>query len=231
MRRPAALAVAVLATVGLLVSGWALWPQGGEVTAPAGRAPSAGPLDAPDLDAERSPEGARTGTGPGEVMPRSTSTLPAREATVAQTVRLTASTVRIDVRVRPVGVARDRQMALPPDPTVLGWYRYGPAPGSGGGSVVLAGHLDSRRYGLGPLVRLREVELGDRIDVTRDDGTRRAYRVRSLRRYDRQALPAEIFSRVGRERLRIVTCGGAYLPDRGGYQLNLVVTAVPVRTA
>jgi hypothetical protein len=96
---------------------------------------------------------------------------------------------------------------------------------------VLAGHLDSRRYGLGPLVRLRDAEVGDRIQVTRDDGTRRAYRVRSLRRYERQALPAELFSRVGRERLRIVTCGGAYLPARGGYQLNLVVTAIPDRSA
>jgi hypothetical protein len=142
-------------------------------------------------------------------------------------VRLTAATVGIDVRVRPVGVARDRQMALPADPSVLGWYRYGPAPGAGRGSVVVAGHLDSRRYGLGPLARLRDVQVGDRIEVTRDDGTRRAYVVGSLRRYDRQALPAEVFSRTGRERLRIVTCGGPFLPDRGGYQQNLVVTAVP----
>ncbi len=229
MSRRAALAVAVLATLGLLVSGWALWPRADDGTAPTGPGPSAGPLDAPDLGADRSPEGSTT--TPDENIPRSTATLPTPETTVAQTVRLTAATVGIDVRVRPVGVARDRQMALPADPAVMGWYRYGPAPGSGRGSVVMAGHLDSRRYGLGPLVGLRDLQTGDRVGVTLDDGTRRAYRVRSLQRYDRQALPAEIFSRVGRERLRIVTCGGAYLPDRGGYQLNLVVTAVPVRSA
>lgn len=221
------MAVAALATVGLLVSGWALWPRGGEGSVPAGSGPSVGRLDASDRPGGASPDG--SGVEPGETIPRARATLPSPAADLAGAARLRAPTIGLDVPVRPVGVARDRQMALPPDPTVLGWYRYGPAPGSGGGSVVLAGHLDSRRYGLGPLVRLREVELGDRIEVTRDDGTRRAYLVRSLRRYDRQALPAEIFSRVGRERLRIVTCGGAYLPDRGGYQLNLVVTAVPAR--
>lgn len=221
--------MAVLATVGLLVSGWALWPRTDEGTVPAGPGPSAGPLEAPDLRTDISPDG--SGAGPSADIPRSPATLPTAEAAIAQAVRLTAPSVGIDLPVRPVGVARDRQMALPADPTVLGWYRYGPAPGSGRGSVVLAGHLDSRRYGLGPLVRLRDAEVGDRIEVAGDDGTRRAYTIRSLRRYDRQALPAELFSRVGRERLRIVTCGGAYLPDRGGYQLNLVVTAVPARSA
>ena len=48
-----------------------------------------------------------------------------------------------------------------------------------------------------------------------------------VRRYDRQALPEELFARTGTERLRIITCGGDYLPDEGGYQQNLVVTAVP----
>lgn len=224
MSRRAALVVVVLATVGLLVSAVALWPRGDDVTTSVDPGPSTGPLEAPDLAASRPPGG---GARPGQRVPRSPATLPAAPD-VAQAVRLAAPTVGIDSRVRPVGVARDRQMALPDDPAVLGWYRYGPAPGSGRGSVVLAGHLDSRRYGLGPLVRLRDVQVGDRVEVTHDDGTRRAYRVRSLRRYDRQALPVELFSRTGPERLRIVTCGGAYLPDRGGYQLNLVVTAVPV---
>jgi sortase (surface protein transpeptidase) len=118
-------------------------------------------------------------------------------------------------------------MALPADPEVLGWYRFGPAPGAGTGSVVLAGHLDSERYGLGPLVGLREVEVGDRLRVTRADGTARRYAVVDVRRYDRQALPEELFARTGPERLRIITCGGEYLPDAGGYQQNLVVTAVP----
>lgn len=133
----------------------------------------------------------------------------------------------IDSPVRPVGVAADGQMALPANPAVLGWYRFGPAPGDGTGSVVLAGHLDSKRYGLGPLVALREVDVGDVVRVARSDGGLRRYAVVDIRRYDRQALPEELFARTGPERLRIITCGGEYDPENGGYQQNLVVTAAP----
>jgi hypothetical protein len=140
---------------------------------------------------------------------------------------LQIASVDIDMTVRPVGVSSDGQMALPPDPEVLGWYRFGPSPGVGTGSAVLAGHLDSKRYGLGPLVGLRQVDAGDAVGVTRADGTRRGYIVVEVRRYAKQALPEALFARNGPERLQIITCGGDYLPDRGGYQDNLVVTAAP----
>ena len=142
-------------------------------------------------------------------------------------MRVQVVSADIDSVVRPVGVSPDGQMALPPDPEVLGWYRFGPAPGAGTGSVVLAGHLDSKRFGLGPLVGLRDVETRDVVRVTRADGSLRRYTVLDVRRYDRQALPEKLFARTGPERLRIITCGGDYLPDEGGYQQNLVVTAVP----
>lgn len=140
--------------------------------------------------------------------------------------RLRVSEIGLDAAVRPVGVAADRQMRLPDDPRILGWYRFGPAPG-GTGSVVLAGHVDSRRFGVGPLAELPSIEVGDRIEVVTGSGGVRAYRVDSIERFDKQALPAAVFARTGPERLRLVTCTGPYLPDAGGYRDNLVVTAVP----
>ena len=128
--------------------------------------------------------------------------------------------------MRPVGVGGDRQMRLPADPRVLGWYRFGPAPGDGG-SVVLAGHVDSRTFGVGPLAALQTVDVGERVEVVTASDEVRSYRVDSIERFDRQALPAAVFARTGPERLRLVTCTGPYLPDAGGYQQNLVVTAVP----
>ena len=54
------------------------------------------------------------------------------------------------------------------------------------------------------------------------------FEVRSVRVISKRALPLnEIFDRDGPPRLRIVSCGGAYLPAQGGYQDNIVVTAVP----
>ena len=132
----------------------------------------------------------------------------------------------LDATVRPVGVGGERQMRLPADPRVLGWYRFGPAPG-GEGAVVLAGHVDSRRFGVGPLAALQTIGVGERVEVVTGPGRVRSYRVDSIERFDRQALPAAVFTRTGPERLRLVTCTGPFLPDAGGYQQNLVVTAVP----
>ena len=70
----------------------------------------------------------------------------------------------LDATVRPVGVGGERQMRLPADPRVLGWYRFGPGPGDQG-SVVLAGHVDSRRFGVGPLADLPAIGVGDRIEI------------------------------------------------------------------
>ena len=195
------------------------------MTAPlAGLAGDARSLQALRSDAARDPKARGTDAAPSGGM---AGTSPSAPRETARAVRVQVVSADIDSVVRPVGVSPDGQMALPPDPEVLGWYRYGPAPGDGTGSVVLAGHLDSERYGLGPLVELRNVESGDPVRVTRADGTRGRYTVAGVRRYDRQALPGKLFTRTGPERLRIITCGGDYLPDEGGYQQNLVVTAVP----
>lgn len=141
-------------------------------------------------------------------------------------IRLRVPSIGLDATVRPVGVGDDGQMRLPADPRVLGWYRFGPAPG-GRGSVVLAGHVDSRRFGVGPLAALQTIAVGERIEVATGSDEVRFYRVDSIETFDRQALPATVFARTGPERLRLVTCTGPYLTDIGGYQQNLVVTGVP----
>ena len=167
---------------------------------------------------------------PGDTVGRSTAAVPTRSAARdrgGRPVRLRVPGAALDARVVPVGVADGRQMRLPDDPRVLGWYRFGAAPRSGTGSVVLAGHVDSREYGVGPLARLSGVRAGDVVEVALGPGRRSSYRVDSVERFDRQALPTSVFARTGPERLRIVTCTGPYLPEQGGYQQNLVVTAVP----
>ncbi len=140
--------------------------------------------------------------------------------------RVVASAVGIDVPVRAVGVAADGQMELPADPATIGWYRFGPGPADGQGTVVLGGHLDSKQYGVGPLVRLRKVRPGQLIRLSSDGGRTTTYRVDDVRAVAKSRLAlADLFDRTGSPRLRIVTCGGRYEPDNGGYQQNLVVSA------
>lgn len=218
MRTRTAAVIAVIAAAGLVLSITATWsrlapePTVREEPGPAGAVEGPAPSFFTAFSKPKSRTNAALGT--------------AKEPAATRPVRLVMGSVGIDAVVRPVGVTQDAQMQLPPDPRVIGWYKFGPAPASGIGSVVLAGHLDSNRFGVGPLVRLRDVEVGDRIEVLSSDLATSAYRVVRVERFDQQGLPADIFARTGPERLRIITCGGAYAPETG-YEENLVVTAVP----
>ena len=129
----------------------------------------------------------------------------------------------LDLPVLAVGVAADGQMALPPDPATIGWYRFGPGPADAAGSVVLGGHLDSKVYGVGPLVRLRKLGAGDAIALHSTDGSITTYRVRTVRDVRKSGLPLdEVFDRDGARELRIITCGGPYDRNGGGYRLILI---------
>jgi Sortase domain len=220
-------AVAAAAVAGLLLSlvvvtGGDGPPEVEEVRGDASvSAPEVGP--SPEGAGERGPEDPGGPSAVGRV-DASVGSGPVRRTRAPTRVRVPV--LGLDAAVRPVGVGGERQMRLPADPRVLGWYRFGPGPGSQG-SVVLAGHVDSRRFGVGPLADLQTIGVGDRVEVRTGRAGVLAYRVDSIERFDRQALPAEVFSRTGPERLRLVTCTGPYLPDAGGYQQNLVVTAVP----
>jgi hypothetical protein len=137
--------------------------------------------------------------------------------------------VDVTMPVIATGVADDGQMELPEDPSVLGWYRFGASPGDRRGSAVLGGHVDSIERGIGPLARLASVPVGERIVVTGPGGKRLTYQVTDVERIAKAALPVDtIFRPGGPHQLVVVTCGGRYLPDAGGYEDNIVVTARPV---
>lgn len=222
-RTGTALAITVMAVVGLVVSVIAAWSQLTPATSGQEQlGPPAARIRTPAPDTSGEAQGRRPS------VQRASAQLTSVDQPRAQPTIVTLPGVGIDAAIRPVGVAADGQMRLPPDPRVLGWYRFGPAPDAADeGSAVLAGHLDSERFGLGPLVGLREVATGDLVRVTLSDSSSVNYRVEAVTRYERQGLPAELFARSGAHRLRIITCGGDYVADAGGYQQNLVVTAVP----
>lgn len=143
-------------------------------------------------------------------------------------VRLAVPALGVDAAVEPVGVRDDGQMAIPDDVDRVGWYRFGPVPGDDG-SAVLAGHVDDRDQGLGELAPLRAAEAGAEVVVTDAAGTATRWRVVSREQIDKQALPLDrLFAREGPPRLVLVTCGGEFLPEYGGYESNVVVVAEPL---
>src|SRR6476661_5693010 len=143
----AALAAALLAGVGTAL----VTRSGG-----AGSAPSAG---AAAMPASRTRSTPPTSAGPG-MLASPPGIRPATQDPASRTAapdRLIITRLGIDMRVVPVGVARDGEMALPATPAQVGWYRYGPRPGDGSGATVLAAHLDMPGYGVGPIAAVEEL--------------------------------------------------------------------------
>lgn len=134
--------------------------------------------------------------------------------------------LELKMPIRAVTVDGSGAMALPARPTEIGWYAYGPRPGSAHGSAVLGGHVDSREYGVGPLVGLQQVRRGDEIMIKTTAGAER-FRVTAVQLINKQNLDLrEVFKRAGEPVLRILTCGGTYRRS-GGYQANVIVSARP----
>ncbi|MDQ0715960.1 LPXTG-site transpeptidase (sortase) family protein [Streptomyces luteogriseus] len=134
----------------------------------------------------------------------------------------------LDARITPVGVTDEGDMAVPDDPSVAGWYRHGPAPGSARGSAVLVGHVDTGTGALGEFRALYAVRRGDRVEVRRAGDEPVTYRVVSRLTVPKEDLPPSAFRRYGAPILTLITCAPPYVADRGGYASNLVVTAEPV---
>ncbi|MET9843700.1 class F sortase [Streptomyces ossamyceticus] len=141
--------------------------------------------------------------------------------------RLDIERVGLRAAIEPRGIAADGSAGIPEDPEKVGWYRFGPAPGEPSGSAVMVGHVDSRTGDLGAFAALFDVRAGDEVTVRRAAAPPVTYRVVARARVDKDRLPASAFARTGRPVLTMITCAPPFDAERGGYQRNLVVTAIP----
>jgi sortase (surface protein transpeptidase) len=160
--------------------------------------------------------------------PRARPANQAAAATGPAPTRFTIGRLDIDMPVRPVGVARDGEMALPRTPADVGWYEFGPRPGDPRGATVLAAHLDMPGFGTGPIAAIEDLRRGD-VVLVRSGSTTTRYAVTDVRSIRKSQLDlGALFARDGAPVLHVVTCGGTFDPEARRYDRNVVVTATPV---
>ena len=144
-------------------------------------------------------------------------------------VRVVAPSVGVDMPVEPVGVEPSGFMEIPENPEIGGWYRYGSDPSSVDGNVVIAAHVDSRKYSIGPFSRLRDLAVGAVLEVADAEGRMHRYAVDSVEYIPKKDLAgADLFAREGSRRLVLITCGGPIDPATGLYADNVVAIASPM---
>jgi sortase (surface protein transpeptidase) len=138
--------------------------------------------------------------------------------------RLRVKAIGIDASLEKLHLGADGALVPPKQYGRAGWYSGGTAPGDVGPAVI-AGHVDSKS---GPAIfyRLRELTVGDRIEVVRGGSVLRFTVVR-LAWYPKTYFPTnEVYGPTPDRQLRLITCGGVFDHRLRSYKDNLVVYAV-----
>ena len=167
---------------------------------------------------------------PEVTVPTVSATLSANQAPAPlPPVRIRVETLGIDMAVEAVGQTAEKVMELPKNPAVAAWYRFGPSPASPAGATVIAAHVDSLVYDIGPFARLASATAGTRVVLTLSDGSERGYSVTGVQSILKPDVPWDsVFDRSGASRLTLVTCGGEFDYEAKRYLSNVIVSADPL---
>lgn len=211
-RRIAALSAGVLLLVAFVIATQREAPQ------PSGRSASE-PIS--DPWARTPPNGA---TRPDDPSPRMVGpTLPSSKPTMVD-----IPAIDVHPSVLSIGLAAGGTLDGPPpgpDYDRAAWYRSSSTPGSLGPAILL-GHVDSAADGPSVFFRLGELRPGDRVSVTRADGSVAVFIVDEVRRYAKAAFPTDlVYGNIDHAGLRLLTCGGPFDSRTGHYLDNIVVFA------
>lgn len=164
-----------------------------------------------------------------EPRPLNTDSLAILAQTITPPSTVAVPDLGIDMVIEPHGLDAEGQMSLPETPMSAAWYQYGAAPDSVQGSTVIAAHVDSRVYGVGPFARLRDAQPGMTVTVSDAAGVVHTYSVTSVERIPKSEVPLDqVFSAVGDPRLILITCGGEFVQEDRNYLDNYIVTAEKV---
>lgn len=152
----------------------------------------------------------------------------------APPTRLAIPRLYIDAPIVTMGLDGEGNPQVPERPDQVAWYNFAAAPGQRS-NAVLSGHVDwQTRSGQpipGVFYRLRELEIGDKVTITLEDGTKLEYRVTGnvATAYEDPNI-SKAMSHTSKEVVTLITCGGTWIrggrgPFGGSYSHRVLVRA------
>jgi sortase (surface protein transpeptidase) len=198
-------------------------------SAPQPPASAAGHLSPPHGS---STSAAATSAAPSKPQPPSTqpklSTTADKSISASVPVAIDIPAIDVHSSVISIGKAADGTLAVPqPGPNLnkAAWYKGSVTPGQTGPAVI-EGHVDSV-YGPSVFFQLGALRPGDRISVTRRDGSVMSFAVNAVRSYATHgAFPTDVVygGNLAQSSLRLITCSN-FDESTGHYIGNTVVFA------
>ncbi len=149
-------------------------------------------------------------------------TLPVERPPAPVQIRIDA--IGASAPIDPLGLNADGTLQVPTDYSRAGYYTGRSRPGEIGPAIIVA-HVDSKT---GPAVfyRLRDLEPGDEVAVTRADQAEVVFVVDRLEQHPKNDFPTDaVYGPTPDATLRLITCGGSFDRSSGHYRDNTIAFA------
>lgn len=139
--------------------------------------------------------------------------------------KLRISKINVDAYVQKVGVDQNRQVSVPNNIHITGWFTQSVKPGEAG-LAIIDGHLDGYKND-GVFILLQDLAEGDTFSLERGDGKTLRYQVISAKQLATAEAAAELFSQDPRvkSQLNLITCGGNFDQSKRSYDKRVIVSA------
>ncbi|MGJ7439749.1 class F sortase [Aquipuribacter sp. MA13-6] len=233
-RRPGRVAVTALA-VALLVGGGTAVALGlsdrGATPVPPALAATAAPSAAASSPGGPSPVEPSTVVSP----PPAPAVAPAPEpaaaaeesAPVAAPVSVSIPAIDVTSDLLHLGLREDGSLEVPEgdDFDLAAWFDGSPRPGEVGPAVI-EGHVSSASRGPSVFFDLATLQVGDTVEVAREDGSVATFEVYDLQQFPKDAFPTvQVYGPTEGPELRLITCGGTIVESSGRFDDNIIVFA------
>lgn len=131
--------------------------------------------------------------------------------------------------IQKMGVDQHKQVAVPTNIHLGGWFVNSVRPAQSGLSVIV-GHVNGRKSDDGIFKNLDKLKEGDQFSVEFGNGEERQFVVKTVQSYDVASAANYLFSQSpdASSQLNLVTCGGTYDKAAKTYNKRVIVTSEPV---
>ena len=138
---------------------------------------------------------------------------------------ITIASVGVEGFLQKVGVDQNKQIAVPNNVYMAGWFNETPRPGEAGNSII-DGHVTGR-VNKGIFEKLTGVKIGDDIKVEFGDGSSKSFKAKKSVAVETKDAAAVMFSQEPNitKQLTLVTCTGKWDSKINQYTQRLIVIA------
>jgi LPXTG-site transpeptidase (sortase) family protein len=158
-------------------------------------------------------------------VPSLSSRAPAPVKPLARSVpsRLRIPKLHVNSPIMKLGLNADHTIQVPPlsRPNLTGWWDGGPTPGEKGASVILGHNVGNGHPSV--FEKLGTLKPGDRVEVTRGNGSVATFEITRLEQIPKSRFPTEkVYGKLSYPGIRLITCGGRFDSSWGHHVDNII---------